>query len=200
MACYLPSSEIYLFSPQVCNQNSGGKNIIFGLSWDSLNQLEPNWQFYWCLWVQFSNWNKFNVHWSWEEENCFSLSGSINFDGCHHFSNALLGRSTPTKERLYYEFSTYSRICCPCIEASSNANKSGPHKKLLLWHWKLGISMYCIQELMQSIQAHESSGIYHEINPVVPIFKSAPNLKIHPPCQSCQLAHSCQKVYFWVSF
>ena len=96
---------------------------------------------------------------------------------------------------LDHEFSTYSKICCPCVGTTSNANLSGPQKELLLWHWKLGISMYRIQELMRPIKAHESSGVCHEMPPVInPIFKSTPNLKTPPLCQSCQLARSKRRV------
>ncbi len=59
-----------------------------------------------------------------------------------------------------------------------------------LWHWKLGISMHCIQELMQSNEAHESSGICHEMPPIIThIFKSTPNLKTPHLCQS----YACSK-------
>ncbi len=51
--------------------------------------------------------------------------------------------------------------------------------------------MYCIQELMKPTKAHESSGICHDKPAdITPIFKSTPNLKIYPLCQSCQLACS----------
>ncbi len=54
---------------------------------------------------------------------------------------------------------------------------------------------YCIQELMQSIKANESSGIRDEISPVITfIVKSTPNLKTPPLYQSCQLAHSKHQV------
>ncbi len=51
--------------------------------------------------------------------------------------------------------------------------------------------MYHIQEIMQPIKAHESSGVHHEMPPVItPIFKSTPNLKTPPLCQYCQLMSS----------
>ncbi len=54
--------------------------------------------------------------------------------------------------------------------------------------------MYQIQELMQPIKAPEYLGICHEMpNVIIPIFKSTPDLKTPPRCQSCQLACSkCQ--------
>ncbi len=44
----------------------------------------------------------------------FSMCGSNNFAGHHHFSDALFDGTTPTKETLDHEFSTYFKICCPC--------------------------------------------------------------------------------------
>ncbi len=51
--------------------------------------------------------------------------------------------------------------------------------------------MYHIQDLIQPIIAHESSGICQEMHPVVPpIVNSTPNRKTSSLCQSCQLVHS----------
>ncbi len=93
-----------------------------------------------------------------------------------------------------HEFSTYSKIFCPCIDTASNANSSGPQKKLLVIHWKLGISVYCIQELIYHIKTHESTGIYHEMPPdITPIYESTPTPKSPHLCQSSWLACSkCQ--------
>ncbi len=116
----------------------------------------------------------------WKYQLCWTSS----------FFWCLLGGPTPTKETLDHEFSTYYKPCYPCIGTASNANLSRPQKELLLWHWKIGISIYCIQELMQLIEAHESCCVCHWMPPIItPIFKSSPNLK-PPPCQSYQLAHS----------
>ncbi len=51
-----------------------------------------------------------------KNEHGFSQGGSVNFAGqCHYFSDALLGQTTPTKETIDHEFSTYSKIYCPLI-------------------------------------------------------------------------------------
>ncbi len=77
-----------------------------------------------------------------------SLGGSVKFPEHHHFSDALIGGTTPTKETLDNKFSINSKIFCPCIGTACKVNLSGPQKELLLWHWKFGISMYCIEELI----------------------------------------------------
>ncbi len=54
--------------------------------------------------------------------------------------------------------------------------------------------MHSVQELMQPIEAHESSFICHEMPPVItPVFKATPNLMISYLCQSYKLA--CSKCY-----
>ncbi len=57
-----------------------------------------------------------------KNEYGFSLGVSVNVTAFHHFSDALLDETTPTKEILDHEFSTYSKISCPCIGTASNAN------------------------------------------------------------------------------
>lgn len=32
--------------------------------------------------------------------------------------------------------------CFPCVGDSENSNLTSPQRELLLWHWKLGISMH----------------------------------------------------------
>ncbi len=39
--------------------------------------------------------------------------------------------------------------CFPCVGDSLNENLTSPQRELLLWHWKLGINMYRVQELMR---------------------------------------------------
>ncbi len=57
-----------------------------------------------------------------KKEYEFSLGKKVNFAGQRHFTDALIDEDTSTKEMLYNKFSTYSKICCPCVGATSNAN------------------------------------------------------------------------------
>ncbi len=101
IAYHLLSSEVCLFSPQVYYQNCGGKSIIFG------DQVE----------IHLTNWNHIDIPIYVFESNIpiiqnlmcidaekneygFSLGGSVNYAGHHHFSDTLLGQTTPTKETL----------------------------------------------------------------------------------------------------
>ncbi len=78
----------------------------------------------------------------------------------------------------------YLHFCGLCIGASENENLSTPQKELLKWHWKLGISMYCIQDY------EEPNGNKTVLPAIIkPKFASARNC-IVPPCQSCLLARA----------
>jgi hypothetical protein len=48
--------------------------------------------------------------------------------------------------------------CFPCKNDSENAILTSPQRELLLWHWILGISMHCVQELMQKRTYNEPLG------------------------------------------
>ena len=58
----------------------------------------------------------------------------------------------------------YGHYCClssfgsPNVAIELNVNLSSAQKELLLWHWKLGISMQRIQELMHVVEAQEPDG------------------------------------------
>ena len=52
----------------------------------------------------------------------------------------------------YYNFDNeleyYYKFCGTCVEALVNKNITGPQKDILLWYWKLGVSMYIIKLFM----------------------------------------------------
>ena len=66
-------------------------------------------------------------------------------------------------------------------------------KELLLWHWKLGISMQHIQELMKVAEMKEPSGaISVKDRVIVPKWSSAATCDI-PVCQSCELSRAKER-------
>ncbi len=124
---HLPLLEVCLFSPLVFHQICGGKSIIFG------DQVE----------LHLTNWNQIHIPIDVFESNVpivqnsmcteaekkkcgFSLGRKVNFAGQCHLTDTLIDEATSTKEELDHEFSTYSKICCPCVGTISNANLSGP--------------------------------------------------------------------------
>ncbi len=93
-------------------------------------------------------------------------------------------------ETMELEYLHYLQVCCQSVASDENQNLSGPQKELLLWHWKLGTSMYCIQEMMREVQTKDEHG-RETISPPVfkPKFASTPNCKV-PMCMSCKLARA----------
>lgn len=54
-------------------------------------------------------------------------------------------------------------VCGNCVEASVNKTLSEANKDILRWHWKLGIGIKVIQELMKSLMYEEQSGNMSEL-------------------------------------
>ncbi len=79
----------------------------------------------------------------------------------------------------------------PLVADPSNVNLTPGQKELLLWHWRLGISMSCIQELIVPHWAKDENGL-RDIMPCVitPALKTAATCPI-PCCVACELAREC---------
>jgi hypothetical protein len=80
--------------------------------------------------------------------------------------------------------------CFPCVGGSANASLTSPQRELLLWHWKLGISMYQVQKLMRERTYEEPLGQRMVLPPIIKAkFPSAQNCVILL-CDSCLLARA----------
>ena len=53
-----------------------------------------------------------------------------------------------TLETICTKQASVFNACFPCVADETNQQLTGPQKELLLWHWKLGINMQHVQELM----------------------------------------------------
>ncbi len=62
-----------------------------------------------------------------------------------YFANVSVNQNLSTLSRKQDPVS-----CFPCVGGLKNKNLSMPQKELLLWHWKLGIGMQCLQSMMQN--------------------------------------------------
>ncbi len=73
----------------------------------------------------------------------------------------------------------------------SNVNLTPGQKELQLWHWRLGISMSCIQERMVPHRAKDENRL-QDVMPclITPAFKTAATCPI-PCCAACAVAHAC---------
>ena len=60
------------------------------------------------------------------------------------------------------EFKTFSQFYGPCVGYSENKNMTDPQNELIMCHWKLGIIMYRIQELMkyQSMEYPNGNNVF----------------------------------------
>jgi hypothetical protein len=57
--------------------------------------------------------------------------------------------------------------CFPRVSDSENKNLSSLQRELLLWHWKLGINMYPVQELMHERTYEEPFGKRTVFPPII---------------------------------
>ena len=80
------------------------------------------------------------------------------------------------------EFGHYAGSGYACLNISSEANQnlSSAQKELLLWHWKLGISMQRVQELMRVIEVKEPNGAVSRMPRVI-----TPKIKSAAYCPTC---------------
>ena len=65
------------------------------------------------------------------------------------------------------EFDNFSQLCEPWVGSSENQNVTDPQKELLVWHWKLSISMYRIQEFIKEKTMDYSNGNKVVLLPVI---------------------------------
>ena len=98
------------------------------------------------------------------------------------------------QDRLEFEIEwNTTQMFYPCMGDDSNANLTNPQRELLLWHWKLGMSMSRAQQLMvehEAIDANNKRVIMSQV--IKPNFPFASSCSI-PLCTSCQLAQAQQR-------
>ena len=79
-------------------------------------------------------------------------------------------------------------FCGACVGAAENENISPAQKELLKWHWKLGIGMYRIQEMMRERHYEDPDGRTTILPAIIQPKNSSARNCIVPPCQWCLLA------------
>ena len=80
--------------------------------------------------------------------------------------------------------------CFPCVGDSENKNLTSPQRELLLWHWKLGINMYRVQELMRQRTFEEPLGQRTILPPIIKLKCLSARNCVIPACWSCLLARA----------
>jgi hypothetical protein len=76
------------------------------------------------------------------------------------------------------------------VGAAENENISAAQKELLKWHWKLGIEMYRIQEMMRERHCEDPDGRTTILPAIIQPKNSSARNCIVPPCQLCLLARA----------
>eukprot|EP00985_Skeletonema_marinoi_P033432 scaffold41312_cov358-Skeletonema_marinoi.AAC.1 len=81
----------------------------------------------------------------------------------------------------------------PCVTQADNQNLTSGQKALLLWHFRLGISVSDVQQLMKGHTATLSDGSTQYFPPVIPAKPaSAANCPL-PPCPTCKISSARKK-------
>jgi len=157
-------TDVRLFSPQTFHQMHGGHSEVHGDRVEILldhhtivipiNREQTNLPVIQDSWLT----SKEKQAYGTQMKSALSWSGlyQLNF-----FNNEKLEGSRvylPIEREVYSEFDRFSNLGSPCIGQDSNTNLSGPQKELILWHWKLGIRMFRIQEMMREQKLREPLG------------------------------------------
>ena len=70
----------------------------------------------------------------------------LDFIGDLQTSKNMINGKNDYESMVKNEF--YTQLYGPCVGTVENENLSNAQKELLLWHWRWGISMNRIQEMM----------------------------------------------------
>ena len=113
----------------------------------------------------------------------YNLS-QLDFFGDLRTSNDMINGKHGYEKMFTNKFEHFSQFCGPCVGGDENNNLSNAQKELLLWHWKWGISMHRIQELMKPQLVVEPDGTKHVMAPIIqPKFATAAKCAV-PKCES----------------
>jgi hypothetical protein len=148
---HLPMMDVRLFSPQIYHQLHGGHSVVNGDEMvmkflkEGASILIP---------IDRNATNLPVVHNSFVSEKVKREHASKFWSALHatglfaaldYFANVSVDQNLSTPSRKQDPVSSF-----PCVGGLNNKNLWMPQKKLLLWHWKLGIGMQPLQAMMQN--------------------------------------------------
>ena len=191
---HLETADIRLFSPQTYHQVYGESSDINGNCVIMHLQQQSNYKIRHDIKIPIEK-NNSNL----PIIKNVSCTNSEREKLGHHFRSAIkswdrhLGfrqKWQVEMDKFDYEFGTAVQMVCPCVGTDENINLTCAQKELLLWHWRLGISMHRIQELMRGHQAKDPHG-KHTWMPAVIKSKCASTTTCPvPKCPSCELSRA----------
>ena len=185
---HLPQTDVRLFSPQTYHQMHGGYSEVYGQSIQMKLRTSSI-----HIDIIREHANLPIVHDSFVSEKAKRGLAPLMRSGlCQARLSALdfFGEINSTVSPIVANAESNCFPCFPSIGDAENSNLNSPQKELLLWHWKLGIGMQRIQELMRERTYEEPLGQRTVLPPIIKAkFPSAQNCVI-PLCQSCLLARA----------
>jgi hypothetical protein len=201
LSYHLPSAEVRLFSPQTYHTLYGGHSVVGG---DYIEKFIDNLKIKIGIDKEASNVpmihdcsvsaEEMKQHGPFIRSALPQYERKVDFLGgwsSEHYKRWQM--ATQVVDMEYGHYCCSSGVCLPNVAVDSNANLSSAQKELLLWHWKLGISMQRIQELMRVVEVEEPDGRVSAMDRVIcPRIRSAANCPI-PMCQSCQMSRAKQR-------
>jgi hypothetical protein len=185
---HLPQTDVRLFPPQTYHQMHGGYSEVYSQSVQM--KLRTS-----CIQIDIvrDHANLPVVHDSYVSEKAKQGIGPIMQSRLCQARLSVLdffGEIESSVSSIVDNAKSNCFPCFPCVGDSENAYLTSRQRELLLWHWKLGISMHRVQELMQERTYKEPLGQRTVLPPIIKAkFPSARNC-VMPLCQSCLLAHA----------
>ncbi len=190
---HLPQMDIHLFSPQTYHQMHGGYSEVYGNCIKTLLKTSK-------IQIQIVR-EKNNLPVVFDSfispKAKKMLASTMRSDVCHTRLNALDFFQENTLQDLqicaplgFTGPKHYSHFWDPCVGTTENENLSAPQKELLKRHWKLGISMYRIQEMMRERHYEEPNGNKTILPSIIKPKLALAQICIVPPCHSCLLAQA----------
>ena len=197
IAYHLPTADIRLFSPQTYHQLHGGSSEIDGDRTIIHLQQRGNSNIRHDIEIPIDKDGTnlpviYNV----------SCTNKEKKDIGHHFRSAMsiqdrylgnigTGKWSTSVDEFDYEFGTVAQVMMyNGVGNDDNINLTRAQKELLLWHWRLGISMHRVQELMRGHMSVDQHGEKVWMPAVItPKFGSSSSCAV-PKCTSCELARA----------
>ena len=194
LSYHLPSADTRLFSPQVYHTLYGGNSTVegdhtmmhigdmnTGLRADvivAIDRQGPNVPMLFNVSVTADKMERISPHINSALPRMERHTDFLGSYSKEHYADWSM-------DSVEAEFDHFSGFCGPCVASDANQNLSSAQEELLLWHWKLGISMHRIQELMREIPMEDPAGV-----------KSVAVKYMHPCCVA--FIRNCHFREYWI--
>jgi len=191
LSYHLPESDIRLMSPQAYHKLYGGCSVVDGEKVDWRLNKQFDMSLVHRIEIPINEETNlpmlFNVTCTEEERTAVGPHFTKVCAHLRHARGFFFGKWSVTEEEVNYEFDDFLHLF-PCVTREENMNLTAAQKALLLWHFKLGISMQDVQQLMKSHTAVLEDGTTQIFPPVLKAEPPEAATCPLPPCPTCKLA------------